>query len=180
MFKRLLYIVEHWCVFFIECIIRNKWYERNRVVVLCPELLSFEYVCPHWNPIVTSLWSCTLSYLPHAHRTYTPNKVISLGLQTLIEHIYRITLFPSVYKLSVRNRITPLWKHKRQISTIQKHQRAIPVYVIIRWHQLEKTRNDHDTTWNTCGDLISRVNHRYIAFLDRAKDFYSINPWSSW
>jgi hypothetical protein len=25
-------------------------------------------------------------------------------------------------------------------------------------------KNDHDTTWNTRGDLIIRVNHRYIAF----------------
>jgi len=36
-----------------------------------------------------------------------------------------------VYKLSIRNRITSLWKHKRQITTIQKHQRAIPIYVTV-------------------------------------------------
>jgi hypothetical protein len=32
---------------------------------------------------ITSLWTYTLSYLLHSRRTYTLNKVISLGLQTL-------------------------------------------------------------------------------------------------
>ena len=42
--KRLLYIVEHCCVLIMECVIRNKWYQRNRVVVLCSQLLPFEKV----------------------------------------------------------------------------------------------------------------------------------------
>ena len=140
MLKRLLYIVKHCHVLIIECVIRNKWYKRNLVVVLSSEFLPFEYVYPYWKRIITSFWSHTLSYLPQSHRTYTPNKVISLSLWTLIERIYRITLFPSVSKLSIRNRITSLWKEKRQITTIHKHQRTIPIYVIIRQHRLEKTQ----------------------------------------
>ena len=64
---------------------------------------------------------------------------IKLSSLFLIEHTYRIKLFPSVYKLyrltlftsvyklSVRNRMSSL---KRRITTIQKHQRAIPIYVV--------------------------------------------------
>jgi hypothetical protein len=110
---------------------------------------------------VTSLWirltiPKTYDYFPlnihielssHSHRTYTHNKVISLGLQTL----------------NPQQNYFPL---KTQTSdchypeTSKSHTNLCRNSVTSTKHD----KNDHDTTWNTRGDLISRVIHPYIAF----------------
>ena len=105
-----------------------------------------------WKRIITSLWTHTLSYLPHSHRTYTPNKVISLGLQTLNPQQNYFSL-------------------KTQTSDYHYPETSEPYQFMSKFDNInlrKHDKNDHDTTLNTRGDLISRVNHRYIAFLDRA------------
>jgi hypothetical protein len=68
---RLFYIVKYCRVFIIECIIRNKWYERNRVVVLCSELLPFEYGTYNYFPLNIHIeLSPPLSSNIHTDRTF--------------------------------------------------------------------------------------------------------------
>ena len=81
---------------------------------------------------ITSLWTYTLSYPP-----------------TLIEHTHRVKLFPLVYKLWSNKVISlglqtlnPQQNVFPQTSdyTIQKHQRAIPIYVeTSTWENTIKT-----------------------------------------
>ena len=94
------------------------------------------------------------SYFPllsNSDRTYIPNNVISLGLQTLNP---QQNYFP--LKTQTLDYHYP--------ETSKSHTNVCHNSITSTKHD----KNDHDTTWNTCGDLISRVNHRYIAFLDRA------------
>ena len=89
-----------------------------------------------------------LSPLPHSHRTYTPNKVISLGLQTLNP---QQNYFPLKTQTSDYHYPETSKSHTNLCRNSEKH----------RVNTIETTTILHETRVEI---FISRVNHRYIAF----------------